>query len=56
MVVQPRQRTSMKNELGLCTRRLSLCMVASSAASGLRRSEVPRYGMVVEGGGEVKRC
>ena len=38
MLKQPWHFTSMKKELGLCTRRLSLCLRASSAAGGCRRS------------------
>lgn len=38
MEKQPGQRTSMKNELGDCTRRLSLCLRFSAAGSGWRRS------------------
>lgn len=38
MLKQPGHLTSMKYELGLCTRRLSLCLEASSEADGCRRS------------------
>lgn len=38
MEKQPGQRTSMKKELGDCTRRLSLCLRFSAAGSGWRRS------------------
>jgi hypothetical protein len=38
MLKQPGHFTSMKYELGLCTRRLSLCLEASSEADGCIRS------------------
>jgi hypothetical protein len=38
MLKQPGHLTSMKYELGACTRRRSLCLEASSAAEGCRRS------------------
>lgn len=38
MVKQPWHLTSMKNELGDCTRRLSLCFCCSSALGGFSRS------------------
>ena len=38
MLKQPGHLTSMKNELGDCTRRLSLCFRFSSLAEGWRRS------------------
>jgi hypothetical protein len=38
MAKQPGQRTSIKKELGLWTRRFSLCLRFSSAASGWSKS------------------
>ena len=38
MLKHPGHFTSMKNEFGLCTRRLSLCFFFSSEAEGWRRS------------------
>ena len=46
MLKQPGHLTSMKNEFGDCTRRLSLCFRFSSLAEGWRRSRT-----MVSGGG-----
>ena len=44
MLKQPGHLTSMKNELGDCTRRLSLCFRFSSLADGWRRSRTMVFG------------
>ena len=44
MLKQPGHLTSMKNEFGDCTRRLSLCFRFSSLAEGWRRSRTMVFG------------
>jgi len=44
MLKQPGHLTSMKNELGDCTKRLSLCFRFSSLAEGWRRSRTMVFG------------
>ena len=44
MLKQPGHLTSMKNEFGDCTRRLSLCFRFSSLADGWRRSRTMVFG------------
>ena len=46
MLKQPGHLTSMKNEFGDCTRRLSLCFRFSSLAEGWRRSRTMVFGGV----------
>ena len=51
--VHPGHLTSMKYELGLCTRRLSLCVLASASEVGFKRSTMGLY--MVPGGGARER-
>ena len=51
--VHPGHLTSMKYEVGLCTRRLSLCVLASASEVGFKRSTMGLY--MVPGGGARER-
>ena len=54
MLKQPGHLTSMKNEFGDCTKRLSLCFRFSSEAEGWRRSRTMVFGGRVYSPGDLR--